>query len=248
MNSRQRKDVEPLDTKSAYVVSDLHMFCQRSLGHTLLDTIDDVARNADLFVFNGDTFDFKWTVLGSVEETVDRAVEFLGGLARRRPNCHFHVNLGNHDRSRGFVERLDVLARKTPNLTWHPYYLRVGSTLFLHGDVAMWKLSQLGFEPYRARRRQHKKRGRFRNRMYDALVRTGAHVTVSRLANPSRWTARKMAAYLEDIGHGPEEGVEQVYFGHTHVAMSNYCYRGITYHNTGAAFKGMRCVLLKAKI
>ncbi len=234
--------------KSAYVVSDLHMFCQRSQSHALLDTIHDVARNADLFVFNGDTFDFKWTVLDSVEETAEKAVEFLGELARRCPDCHFHVNLGNHDRAREFVERLDVLARSTPNLTWHPYYLRVGSTLFLHGDVAAWKLSHLGIDRYRSHRLHKRKQGRLKNRVYDAFFKTGAHVAVSRLANPHRWTARKVSAFLEDIGHGSEDGVEQVYFGHTHVAMSNYSYRGITYHNTGAAFKGMQCVMLKAKI
>lgn len=234
--------------KSAYVVSDLHMFCRRSQCRHLLDTIHEVAKAADLFVFNGDTFDFKWTMLDSVEETVQKATEFLRELTTRCPNCHFHVNLGNHDHTRKFIESLDTLARVTPNLTWHPYYLRVGSTLFLHGDVAIRKMSHDELERYRARWLRHKKRGRLRNRMYDALLRTGAHITVSRLAYPRRWTARRVSAYLEDIGHGASDGVEHVYFGHTHVRMSAYHYHGLTFHNGGAALKGMQCVLLKAKI
>ena len=235
--------------KSAFVLSDLHMFSRRSQWHTLLDTIHDVAQTADLFVFNGDTFDFKWTVLESVEETIDKSIDFLRTLAQASPNCHFHVNLGNHDHARPFILRLDSLAKTTPNLSWHPYFLRVGSTLFLHGDVAMWKMTHRDLEGYRAKwLDRHKKHGRFRNRVYDAVLRTNAHVTVSKLAFPRRRTARKVSAYLKDIGHDAETGIKHVYFGHTHVPMSAYQYRGVTYHNGGAALKGMQCILLKAKI
>ncbi len=235
--------------KSAYVVSDLHMFCRRSQWHELLETIHDVAKTADLFVFNGDTFDFKWTSLDSVETTVERAIAFLRELSKRCPKCHFHINLGNHDHAKVFVDALEKLVRKTPNLSWHPYYLRVGSTLFLHGDVAMRKMTQEELARYRERRLfRHKKRGSLRNRVYDAVLKTGAHVTVSRLAYPRRRTAKRVSAYLEDIGHGYDDGVKHVYFGHTHVPMSNYTYGGMTFHNGGAPFKGMRCILLKAKL
>ena len=33
------------------------------------------------------------------------------------------------------MKRLDRLAAREPNFAWHEYYLRLGSALFLHGDI-----------------------------------------------------------------------------------------------------------------
>ena len=124
--------------KHAYVVSDLHMFCRRSDWHHFLPEMHQAAEQADLFVFNGDTFDFKWSTT-DVSETVKLAEAFLENFCKKHPHCQFHVNLGNHDHVPELMEALEALSKRLKNLTWHPYYLRVGNSVFLHGDVANWR-------------------------------------------------------------------------------------------------------------
>ena len=52
------------------------------------------------------------------------------------PQCHFHLVLGNHDYHQALIDRLAKLEKQVPNLSWHRYYVRLGSSVFLHGDVA----------------------------------------------------------------------------------------------------------------
>ncbi len=235
---------------SAYVVSDLHMFCRRSQWRDHLPAMHSVAASADLFVFNGDTVDFKWTNLRGTRETVDKAIAFLQDFAERYPNCQFHVNLGNHDHMQPFMDALDVLSAKVVNLTWHPYYLRVGNTVFIHGDAANRKMDQFGLQRYRAgwQRHKNKKQGPFKNSVYDAAFQARAHVAVSRVLFTPKRTMKRLNAYLEDIGHGREDGVERVYFGHTHVPVAGRQYRGLIFHNGGAPMKGIPFTLLKAVV
>jgi UDP-2,3-diacylglucosamine hydrolase len=234
--------------KSVYVVSDLHMFCKRSQWRNIVDIIHNVARDADVFVFNGDTFDFKWTSLESVPETVEQAIAFLRELSERCPKCRIHVNLGNHDYDSSFIDALKRACDEVPNLTWHPYYLRLGNTVFLHGDVAQRKMDHEHLERYRSRWLHHEKQGKFRNQVYDALFRARAHVAVSQMAFPHRLTMRRVSAYLDDIGHGHRNGVERVYFGHTHVPLNGRKYHGMSFHNGGAPFEGMEFIVLKARV
>ena len=235
---------------SVCVVSDLHMYCRRSQWREHLPSMHAAAAASDLFVFNGDTVDFKWTALSDTAETVKRAIDFLRGFVSRHQHCQFHVNLGNHDHIQPFMDALELLARQTPNLTWHPYYLRVGKSLFLHGDVANRKMSHYDLQRYRAGwlEKKNKKQGLLKNRMYDAAFRAGAHIAVSRLAFPPKRTMKRLDAYLDDIGHTMESGVERVYFGHTHVPVSGASYRGVTYHNGGAPMKGIPFRLLMAQV
>ncbi len=231
--------------KDICVVSDLHMFCGRSRWQDHLSAIYAAAQEADLFVFNGDTFDFKWTILNSIPDTVRAAIAFLRDFATRNPECQIHVNLGNHDHMQVFIDALDILARETPNLSWHPYYLRLGNRLFLHGDVAQRKMKHRQLERYRSGWLHRKKQGRFKNQVYDAVYRTGAHLAITQLAFPPRRTLKRVSAYLEDIGHDAESGVEHVYFGHTHVRIHGHMYRGLTFHNGGAPLEGVPFSLLK---
>ncbi len=51
----------PHRINTACVLSDLHMFCRRSHWRERVPEIRRAAAACDLFVFNGDTFDFKWS-------------------------------------------------------------------------------------------------------------------------------------------------------------------------------------------
>lgn len=234
--------------QTVYVVSDLHMFCKRSKCEDHLPLLHRAADEADMFIFNGDTFDFKWTMLGSVEETVDAALAFLRSFSEAHPDCQIHVNLGNHDHIQPFMEGLEQLQQDLPNFSWHPYYLRINEAVFLHGDVANWKMKHQHLERYRAAWMHHKKQGDIKNRVYDAAFRARAHIAISRLAFPPKRTTRRVAHYLKDIGHDSESGVKEVYFGHTHVPVSGYQYGGVTFHNGGAPMHGINFTLLKVQV
>lgn len=234
--------------QAAYVVSDLHMFCKRSQWEAHLPAIRTAAQEADLFVFNGDTVDFKWSSLPSEAATVRAAIAFFRGFAEASPRCQVHVNLGNHDYVHGFIIALDQLSREVRNFSWHPYYLRVGRNMFLHGDVANRKMDHRKLKRFRAGWSHHRQQGRFRNRVYDAAFRAKAHVAVSRLVFPHKRTLRRVLAYLEDIGHCPKSGVERVFFGHTHVPVSGIHYNGATFHNGGAPMAGMPFDLVKVQL
>ncbi len=235
--------------QSVFVVSDLHMFCRRSDWEEHVALIHEAAEEADLFVFNGDTVDFKWSVLPSLEATIDSAIDFLRDFCTRHPQCKVHVNLGNHDHIQDFIARLETLNEEIENFTWHPYFLRVGKALFLHGDVANWKMSHQQLEQYRGRwERRHRVQSDFKNRVYDAAFQAGAHIAVSRMAFTPKRTVKRVAAYMDDIGHGIDSGVERVYFGHTHVPVHGYAYGGMTFHNGGAPMRGIQFRLIKAHI
>lgn len=233
--------------KRAYVVSDLHMFCRRSDWHKFLPEMHGAAADADLFVFNGDTFDFKWSTSG-VEETVKLAGAFLEGFCKKHPKCQFHVNLGNHDHVPELMQVLESLSNRLKNLTWHPYYLRVENTVFLHGDVANWKMRHKHLERYRRSWSRPKKQGKIKNTFYDTIFRAGAHVTIAKMAFPHERTLSRVQHYLQDIGHGPGSGVEHVYFGHTHVPVQGYEFGGQIYYNGGASLQGVEFSLLKAVV
>lgn len=233
--------------KSFCVLSDLHMYCRRSRWEELIPEIRDAASQSDLFVFNGDTFDFKWSCLPSLDETVLAAEAFLRELALDCPRCRVHVNLGNHDHQPLFMQALDRLANELDNFTWDPYFLRVEDTLFLHGDVALKRMKHADLERYREHWRGHRRQGELRNRLYDAAFRVNLHAILPRILFRRRRTARCVRAYLEDIGHSSRQGVRRVYFGHTHVLLEGYHYRGLTFHNGGAPLDGLHFSLIRAE-
>src|SRR5688500_8462178 len=130
-----------------YFVSDLHMFSRRSQAALHQATIHAAADRAQTFVLGGDVFDFRWSTLGSVDETVERAIHWLDDLVASHRQCDFHFVLGNHDFNRRFLTALDTYSIAAPNLSVHHYYLRLGKSMFLHGDVA----DKLGLCPEKLR-------------------------------------------------------------------------------------------------
>lgn len=197
------------------------------------------AQRADTFVLGGDIFDFRWTTLSSVDRTVDAAAHWLRELVESAPQCQFHMLLGNHDHHDCLMKQLRHLDAAHENLAWDPYFLRIGDSIFLHGDAADGKATHQGLIDARTRKPLHKKRGQTANLLYDAVVRTGAHRTLPVVAYPNRRTTKRLLRYLRDVGHGPETGIRHVYFGHTHRALDAYECEGVLFHNGGAPIRGV---------
>lgn len=229
-----------------YFVADLHLFANRSVAHRYREEIGRAAAKATTFVLGGDIFDFRWSRHASTGHAVDEAIAWLSALAAESPRCHFHFLLGNHDYHQGLIDRLADLQRKTPNLSWHPFYFRQGWNIFIHGDAADRKTTGETLADRRARWLHHRRRGRTMNRLYDLVVATRLHGPWPYVIYRRRVVAKRILAYLRDIGQGPEQGVRHVYFGHIHRPMADYRYGGLVLHNCGAPIKGSRFRILKA--
>jgi UDP-2,3-diacylglucosamine pyrophosphatase LpxH len=218
----------------ACFVSDLHLFANRSRGDAHLERIRIAADEADYFVLGGDIFDFKWSTLGDLRASVDAAAAWIHDLCLRAPSTQVQFLLGNHDYHDEFIRRLPALSNQLPNFEWHRFYLRLGNTIFVHGDVADRRMTAQMLEERRSRWNGHRQRGRFHSRAYDLVVKSRVHMLVPRAVYPRRIVARRILSYLQDIGHCPHHGVEQVCFGHTHLPLADYRYGGLCFHNGGA--------------
>lgn len=234
--------------QNSYFVSDLHLYSRRSVAERHLEHIVARAAQARLFVLGGDIFDFRWTQLTSVRETIDAAIRWVDALVAPHPECEFHYVLGNHDSNRDFVERLEGLAERRPNLHCHHYWLRLGRSVFLHGDVADRPMDQQSLRYYRQRWHEDRKRGRMSNLAYDVAVGARLHKMASHVVHRRPRVARHILTYLRDIGQCANSGVRHVYFGHTHAAMSDYRYGGLTFHNGGAPIKGLEFRILRTQL
>jgi UDP-2,3-diacylglucosamine pyrophosphatase LpxH len=230
-----------------YFVSDLHLFANRSNAHHYLEEMAEAAAGAEVFVLGGDIFDFRWSRI-AILRSVQMAARWLRELAASCPQCQFHLVLGNHDYHQALIDQLATLVTEVPNLSWHRYYLRLGSSIFLHGDVADKTMDAQGLAEAREEWLDERRRGPFLSALYDVVVMTRLHKPVPRLVYAKRIVVRRILKYLESIGQGPHDGVRDVYFGHTHRRMSNYHYRGLTFHNGGAPIKGMKFRIIEARL
>ena len=235
----------PTVTK-CYFVSDLHLFANRSNGHRYLEEIVRTASRADVFVLGGDIFDFRWSRIPTLK-AVQRAGQWLVELTSACPRCQFHLVLGNHDYHQALIDRLLDLEQQVTNLSWHRYYVRLGSSVFLHGDVADKEMDSRMLAEAREEWLDARRRGPFLSMLYDVVVLTRLHKPFPHLVYSKRIVVRRILKYLENIGEGPRNGVRDVYFGHTHRKLANYHYRGLAFHNGGAPIKGVTFRILEAR-
>jgi len=233
--------------KEAYFLADLHLFTRRSLAARHEAAITAAAARASTFVLGGDIFDFAWCQQPTVTSAVDEASQWLERLVANHRHCQFYFLLGNHDCHPLFVKRLDQLAESLPNLQWAPYYLRLGHSLFLHGDVRRRRQSAAALRNSRRRWMRTRPRSAALHRLYDIAMQSGLHRVATRMAHPKRTSARRILRYLEEIGHGPDSGVRHVYFGHTHRQLSDFEHGGLVFHNSGSPMRGMAFRIVKVR-
>ena len=194
--TRQFAAVDPFDPPArmeysggmsrAFFVSDLHLFARRSEAPRYLEAIRRRAALATTFVLGGDIFDFRWSTQATSGEAVEAAVAWLKQLTGECPGCHFHYLLGNHDYNDDFIRRLAEFAPGVQNLSWHKFYLRLGDSVFLHGDAADRRRTTpqvLALD--RDRWLHDRRRGRMHRRMYDLAIRAGLHRPLPYLVHPS---------------------------------------------------------------
>lgn len=222
------------DRQRVSFVSDLHLLSRRSSAPRHLDSLHAVARKSQHFVLGGDIFDFKWSTLHSLDASIAAAESWLFELAQATPECRFHFLLGNHDSHPALIQRLPALACRLPNFAWEHFFLRMGDTIFLHGDVAdRHSTTQCLLE---ARRNGfcHESRSKMHHGAYDLVVRSHLHRIIPTAVYPRKTVARRILHYLRDIAQGPEQGIRRVCFGHTHRIVLGFEHGGVTFFNGGA--------------
>ena len=228
------------EEKKGIVISDLHLFAQRSDGAERFSKLKSDLQDCDLLILNGDIFDFRWSTLPSHQDTVAEAIRWLEDLLREFPKCHFYFLLGNHDCLTVFQSALAQLAETQPRFSWHEHLLQLGPHLFLHGDCSTHKMGQEGFERYR--RYWIKDHGRshgFATIAYTLADRIGVTWLIHRALFRGEAVLDRLTYYLDESQANWRETVRYCYFGHTHEPFSGTVREGITYFNTGSTIRGM---------
>lgn len=217
------------------VLSDLHLFAARSRGWNLLEKLHDGFSTLDLLVFNGDIFDFRWSTLPTQEATIKAGIAWLNKLITLNPHCRIHYLLGNHDCLDAFQHQLKQFSARHPQFQCHEYFLRLGNSVFLHGDCVNRRMSPDDLADYRAQWKKGDHFGPALALLYKWIDRLG----ITRMIHHSVFCRPEVAAritfYLDQANPGWRKGTRHCYFGHTHLPFTGFEHEGILFHNTGSA-------------
>ena len=218
-------------------LSDLHLFSRRSIGQRYWDQHADSIAGAKSIVLGGDMFDFRWSQLGSLEATLDAAAAWLEKAIVLNPTASWVYLLGNHDCHPRMQALLSSISKEYPAFVWSPTFWRIGSNVFLHGDVLDGIRHVGGLESYRARFHDEHAKGPLSNLLYDAVLQTRLHGLVPRVRHTRRQTCRTLLEYLKGCETALTPEVRNVFFGHTHVPMQGYRFDRFDFHNTGSGIR-----------
>ena len=223
-------------------LSDLHLFSRRSVGQQLWNQNRTAIVTAKSIVLGGDIFDFRWSELGGLDATLAGASRWLQDAIALNPTAAWIYLLGNHDCHPRMQELLSSLQGQHPNFAWSPTFWRIGSNVFLHGDILDGQRRFSGLDTYRERFHDEAPKGPVGNLLYSAVIESRLHSVVPRLRRTRRQTCRKLLLYLESCDAGLLPEVQNIYFGHTHIPMARYRFDRFDFHNTGS---GIRYLTLK---
>ena len=226
------------------VVSDLHLFTNRTTVYEYMPAIRKAADTCRVFIFNGDIFDFHWSFHTGFVAAVKAAEQWIFALASQHPYTRFVFLLGNHDSIAEYSATLDKLSHANHNIEWSPNWYRINDKLFLHGDV-YHAGSDIGrLAAYRKRCNLKLRRSRLRHACYWAFARSGLPQIFLLMVN-RKTCARQILAYLsQELGDEMHQ-VREVFFGHIHTTFTNFEYQNVLFHNTGSATKGARLSVLR---
>lgn len=223
--------------KTGYVISDLHLFTNRSCATERMPEILQLAEDADLLVLNGDIVDFRWSTFFSIDGTINAALGWLNDLSEHSPECLIYYIMGNHDANQKFARALDDLHHRKNNFRWSPSHLHFEDYIFFHGDCIS------DGETIRNRRipdRQMIVQLPLLHRLYGLAVSLRMHRLVAAKESPFR-NVKKIDHLLECcFSSEKSSSIRNVYFGHSHVAFSDLFFNGRHYFNTGSLIRYLR--------
>lgn len=226
-------------TKRGLVVSDLHLFAQRSVGINRMHALQPRLHEADLVVLNGDIFDFRWSTHAAHTHSIREAIQWLRDFSGSIPHCEVHYVLGNHDCLVEFLPELDRVTRDRHNFAWHEYSVQFSEHLFLHGDCANSQMNTAALRRYRESWSRDGRRHGPATVAYQMADRVGMTRLMHKIHFPRKRTLRRLVHHLNTATPDWRQSVRHCYFGHTHEPFANVEHDNITFHNTGCAIRGM---------
>ncbi|MFK8112275.1 MAG: metallophosphoesterase, partial [Rubripirellula sp.] len=116
-------------------ISDLHLQSARSVADQHRDQIRRAIASAQLCVWGGDLFDFRWSQSANEAAGIQQALQWLDSWYQEFPNTPFLFLNGNHDAHVPFVRALTQWGESRECFHANLECVRVGDTLLLHGDV-----------------------------------------------------------------------------------------------------------------
>lgn len=238
--------------KKISFLSDLHLFSRRSSAPDMESKIQQLVKRCDTLVLGGDIFDFRWSTQLSVGHAIDDSIQWLQRLIDANTECKFHYLLGNHDCHPDFVQSLQRLSESASQLSWHRHFLRIDDSVFLHGDIVDTPIrqGQSYHEVLDARRLEGELRKpptKLSHALYDAAVQARVHRLVVQIAKRKEVVLSRLTKYLRSQSFDAQNGINRVYFGHTHRKLISVPYAGMQFYNPGAAIKGLPFEMLKVE-
>jgi UDP-2,3-diacylglucosamine pyrophosphatase LpxH len=223
-------------------VSDLHLFSQRSLGKQRWQQCTERICQADMVVLGGDIFDFRWSRAGNLRETLKAAGAWLNEAVQMNPTATWVYLLGNHDCHPEMQLLLDELSQQHACFSWNPFCWIAGDNLFLHGDILDARRHRGGLHGYRSAFHESEPRGRLSNLAYSALVQSRLHKLIPAVRRTRQNCCRQLIRCLENDPRADLTGIRNIYFGHTHHAMSGVRCGHYTVFNAGSGIRHMAFV------
>ena len=220
-------------------ISDLHLFSTRSTAVKHKASMLGAAKNADMVVFGGDLFDFRWSRVGDHQATALAACDWLSRFMDEAGLREYVYLYGNHDGDQQLRVGLSEWAQTQDHFRVAGDLLRVDDTVFLHGDAIEGTCDPIGLEDYRNRWAGKPQATLTQSRAYDAAISTGAHRLVAAVAHRRRRTFKRLLRYLDHHDCGHHQGIRRVVFGHTHRYIPGLSFEGIRFYNPGATVRGV---------
>ncbi len=224
-------------TMTGLFLSDLHLFSRRSIGQRHWDQNTDSIAAAKSIVLGGDMFDFRWSQLGGLDATLDAAAAWMEKAIALNPTASWVYLLGNHDCHPRLQALLSSISDRHPTFVWSPTFWRIGSNVFLHGDVLDGIRHEGGLESYRACFHDENPKGQLSNLLYSAVLQTRLHGIVPRVRHTRQQTCRTLLEYLKSCDTALLPEVRNIFFGHTHVPMQGYRFDRFDFHNAGSGIR-----------
>ena len=217
-------------------LSDLHLFSRRSVGQLRWEQWQRHVAGTSLLVLGGDIFDFRWSQYRTLSDSVTAAGHWLQDLLEAHLALTVAYVLGHHDCHPDLQQVLTALASQDARFKWFEFHFRLGDSLFLHGDVLDAR-SPGELQRYRHRFHETRARGAVANRVYDIAVAARLHHVAPRLLHGQQRVCRRLGAIIDAQSMGADQGVRNVFFGHTHRRVSRFSHNGQVFHNPGAGIR-----------
>ncbi|TWU47080.1 metallophosphoesterase [Rubripirellula reticaptiva] len=218
-------------------VSDLHWLSARSNYESHETSIRNAVSRCNVCVWGGDLFDFRWSQHANDTFAIEASLEWLDHWYRDFPETRFVFLNGNHDAHESFQVSLVDWAASRDRFEVGAECLRIGDTIWLHGDVIEGDGSADAFSHYRNQWKNKPTSGRLASLAYDVAVNARIHKAAALAAHRRKNTCMRLLRWLQRQPANQTSGVRRIVFGHTHRRINGFRIGSHEFFNGGAAIR-----------